>query len=436
MELVTALPPELLAGAGPPPGGAAPLLRSSDQDGAATPVALPFELLLGLLQTPLPSGEALPAAGNVLPAVAGAPTGAAVTPESAPSPSGLAPAAAGTDDWLARLRLTVGADAAAPTTSPPVDQDSAAPPPPFTTGDGATPQAPPPTVLPASTPPAAAADPSKGPGAELAAALSAAALSAAVPRAGEGNRPTPRIDLPTADRDPVAESPTAAVLGARDASAAGTANATPAVGEVVSDSARPVQRDAGFESLLPPAASSGDNVAPVPAPAPSANAVAAPAHIASPTHSPASAAPAAPAHGAPVDTRAEHWHEAFAGRVQWLVDQHVGEARIKLNPPELGAVEVKISLVEDKTFVHLTAATSSARDELAQSLPRLRELLSSSGLSLGGATVQGGQTGHGGADGAPRGGPAPTFPPYGEVRDDPAPIRSAAGPRGRIDLFA
>jgi flagellar hook-length control protein FliK len=429
MELVTALPPELLAGAGPPPGGAAPLLRSSDQDGAATPVALPFELLLGLLQMPLPSGEALPAAGSVLPAATGAPTGAAVTPESAASLPSLAPAAAGTDDWLARLRLTVGADAAAPATSPPADQDSAVAAPPFTTGDGATPQVPPPTVLPAPAPPAAATDPSKGPGAEL-----AAALSAVVPRAAEGNRPAPRTDLPTADRDPAVEPPTAAVLGARDASAAGTANAPPAVGEVVSDSARPVQRDAGFESLLPPAATSGDNAAP--APAPSADAVAAPAHIASPTHSPASAAPAAPAQGAPVDTRAEHWHEAFAGRVQWLVDQHVGEARIKLNPPELGAVDVKISLVEDKTFVHLTAATSSARDELAQSLPRLRELLSSSGLSLGGATVQGGQAGHGGADAAPRGGPAPTFPPYGEVRDDPEPIRSAAGPRGRIDLFA
>ena len=101
--------------------------------------------------------------------------------------------------------------------------------------------------------------------------------------------------------------------------------------------------------------------------------------------------PASPA--APVDPRTPHWHEAFASRLHWLVDHHVGEARIKLNPPELGALDVKISLQDDKTFVQLTAASSAARDELAQSLPRLRELLPPSGLELGGATVNGGRDG-------------------------------------------
>ncbi len=69
--------------------------------------------------------------------------------------------------------------------------------------------------------------------------------------------------------------------------------------------------------------------------------------------------------GTPVDTRSPTWHEAFASRVQWLVDHDVGEAHIKLNPPELGAVDVKISLVDDKTFVQLTTATAAARDEVS-----------------------------------------------------------------------
>ncbi len=87
-----------------------------------------------------------------------------------------------------------------------------------------------------------------------------------------------------------------------------------------------------------------------------------------------STAAAASLPGAPVDLRSPNWHEAFASRVQWLVDTQVGEAHIKLNPPELGAVDVKISLVDDKTYVQLTTATAAARDELANSLPRLREL--------------------------------------------------------------
>ena len=97
--------------------------------------------------------------------------------------------------------------------------------------------------------------------------------------------------------------------------------------------------------------------------------------------------------GAPVDTRSPTWHEAFASRVQWLVDTQVGEAHIKLNPPELGAVDVKISLVDDKTYVQLTTATAAARDELSQSLPRLRELFTASGLELGGASVHNGRDG-------------------------------------------
>src|SRR5262249_27392641 len=108
----------------------------------------------------------------------------------------------------------------------------------------------------------------------------------------------------------------------------------------------------------------------------------------------ASAAPAQsslPQHpGDAVDTTAARWHDALASRIQWPANHDVGEAKIKLTPPELGALDVKISLLDDKTFVQMTAHSASARDELAQGLPRLRELLSAGGLELGGATVSGG----------------------------------------------
>jgi len=154
-----------------------------------------------------------------------------------------------------------------------------------------------------------------------------------------------------------------------------------------------------------------------------------------PSHVAAGAAPTADAsgltgHGAAIDTRADNWHEALASRVQVLVDQHVGEAHIKLNPPELGAVDIKISLVDDKTFVQLTAANSAARDELTQSLPRLRELLSASGLSLGGASVHGGSAGQNGGGPAPRL-VVPAYMPFAGANDEferarPRPVRPAA----------
>jgi flagellar hook-length control protein FliK len=158
-------------------------------------------------------------------------------------------------------------------------------------------------------------------------------------------------------------------------------------------------------------------------------------------HGATAAAPTADAsllagHGAAIDTRADNWHEALASRVQVLVDQNIGEAHIKLNPPELGAVDIKISLVDDKTFVQLTAGSSAARDELTQSLPRLRELLSAGGLSLGGASVHGGGAGQSGGEGAPRVA-VPAYPSFAAADDDEiGPIRAAARATGRIDLFA
>jgi flagellar hook-length control protein FliK len=150
----------------------------------------------------------------------------------------------------------------------------------------------------------------------------------------------------------------------------------------------------------------------------------------------APAAPTVTVPGPPVDVRTPHWHETFAHRVQWLASNHVDEVHIKLNPPELGAVDVKISLVDDKTFVQLTAATSAARDELAQNLPRLRELFTLSGLELGGASVHNGRdghyAGHGQRPAAPSASTAAAYPDDGGAQLDPMPRRAV----GRIDVFA
>jgi hypothetical protein len=137
----------------------------------------------------------------------------------------------------------------------------------------------------------------------------------------------------------------------------------------------------------------------------------------------------------PVDVRTPNWHEAFAGRVQWLVDNNVGEARIKLNPPELGAIDVKISHVDEKSYVQLTAASAAARDELANGLHRLRELFSTSGLTLGGASVESGNAGYhdarGEALGEPRAYERLLTAPFAEAETIQS-LRAA----GRIDVFA
>jgi flagellar hook-length control protein FliK len=429
MEPVAALPPELLTGAMPPPGGAAPLLRSSDPDPAAAPAALPFDLLLAMLKAVTPAGESLPAAGNSLPAAATPVDGtAAESPPTAPT-APASPTAATAADLLARLRLaaaTGSVDAGPATTSQPPNSASPSIAMPFASIDATQCAASPPP--PATPAPATTAAP---PAAEPAAADVMAALAASLPRATNADRPAPRSASLSAD---VAASASPAATGVEPpAAAVATAINVSAPVQPTESTDRPPHRDPTLEALPLPSGAASDtagtaaNGGSIPPPL---------AHASSTPGAHAADAAASAAQGAPIDTRAEHWRDAFASRVQMLVDQHVGEARIKLNPPELGAVDVKISLVEDKTFVHLTTATTTARDELSQSLPRLRELLSSSGLSLGGATVQGGQGGRGEGQRAAHGNGASALRPFGLADDDLAPVRAVHRAAGRIDLFA
>jgi len=80
---------------------------------------------------------------------------------------------------------------------------------------------------------------------------------------------------------------------------------------------------------------------------------------------------------------------ALAERLHWMIDQNLGEARIKLNPPQLGAIDIKITVADDQTFVQFTASQAGAREAIESALPRLRDLLGAAGLELGGATVGG-----------------------------------------------
>jgi len=110
---------------------------------------------------------------------------------------------------------------------------------------------------------------------------------------------------------------------------------------------------------------------------------------------PASAAPAAP--GAS-DVRVAstqvatpfgrpEWANAMNERVTWLVGQRMQSADIQINPPQLGPVEVRITIQNDQANVYFTAQNSAVREAIQAALPRLNEMLAQGGLSLGQASV-------------------------------------------------
>ena len=76
------------------------------------------------------------------------------------------------------------------------------------------------------------------------------------------------------------------------------------------------------------------------------------------------------------------WDRAFGERVLWLVGQQVQAAEVKLNPPHLGPVEVRLSLTGQDASVSFTVAHGATRDAIEQAIPRLRELFAEQQLQI------------------------------------------------------
>lgn len=76
------------------------------------------------------------------------------------------------------------------------------------------------------------------------------------------------------------------------------------------------------------------------------------------------------------------WGDEVGERVKWLVGQNIQSAKLSLNPPQLGPIEVRITVQNDQMNVTFTAHHAAVRDALESAVPRLREMFGDSGLNL------------------------------------------------------
>jgi flagellar hook-length control protein FliK len=81
------------------------------------------------------------------------------------------------------------------------------------------------------------------------------------------------------------------------------------------------------------------------------------------------------------------WDQALGERVKWMANQNVQVAEIRLNPPSLGPLEVRVHVEGDRTHVNFLAPQATTREAIDAALPRLREMFAEGGLSLGDVTV-------------------------------------------------
>lgn len=82
------------------------------------------------------------------------------------------------------------------------------------------------------------------------------------------------------------------------------------------------------------------------------------------------------------------WSTDFAQRVVWMVGQRAQFAEIAVNPPNLGGVEVRLSLNDQTAGAQFFSPHASVREALEAALPRLRDMMAEAGISLGQAEVR------------------------------------------------
>jgi len=89
------------------------------------------------------------------------------------------------------------------------------------------------------------------------------------------------------------------------------------------------------------------------------------------------------------------WTSALGARLMTMVANDVQHARIQLDPPELGSLEIRMQVQNDQASVQVSAQSHQVKDVLDSSAQRLRDALAAEGIELNDFSVSADSGGQG-----------------------------------------
>lgn len=143
--------------------------------------------------------------------------------------------------------------------------------------------------------------------------------------------------------------------------------------------------------------------------------------------------------GVPQRVGSAEWADAVSDRVFWMAQGGQQFARLQLNPPNLGPLEVRLNLSQDQASVSFIAGQAAVREALEAALPRLREMFDQQSIVLVRAEVRdpgsgsGQQAGDAERGGGGRGADGNLDP---GLQADPPALPAARVSDRLVDLFA
>ncbi|WP_417439346.1 flagellar hook-length control protein FliK [Idiomarina sp.] len=107
----------------------------------------------------------------------------------------------------------------------------------------------------------------------------------------------------------------------------------------------------------------------------------------------------------PLDLQQTEASQKLQERINIMMSKNIQRADIRLDPPELGSVHIRVNMSGEQASVQFQAQTQQARDALETTMPRLREMLEQQGINLADTQVgeqskEGGRTAGGQSGGA------------------------------------
>ncbi|WP_167088019.1 flagellar hook-length control protein FliK [Massilia frigida] len=84
------------------------------------------------------------------------------------------------------------------------------------------------------------------------------------------------------------------------------------------------------------------------------------------------------------------WDNQVGQKIVWMVAGKEQSATLTLNPPDLGPVQVVLNISGDNASVTFSSGELEVRQALENAMPKLREMMDESGISLGNASVNAG----------------------------------------------
>lgn len=89
----------------------------------------------------------------------------------------------------------------------------------------------------------------------------------------------------------------------------------------------------------------------------------------------------------PTPVRDQAWASDFGQKIVWLASNDKQSAQITLNPPQMGPIEISLSMDKGSATASFTSANSEVRNALETAMPKLREMFASAGIELGQTNV-------------------------------------------------